>query len=202
MKQVKLTVEDRNTQGRSANLRLRKAGDIPAIVYGPSGNRQISINDHQFQGIWKQIAGRNALIEIYFGGEDSKDSMFSIIQDVQRDTMTDKFLHIDFKEIVRGQDMEVDVYIYSKGEPNGVKNQGGVLEQQLKEVGIRCRPRNLPEYIEVDVSALNIAESVHVSDLPQFEGVTYTSDPDLVVFSVSGVSEDKVVAEEGELAEA
>lgn len=195
MKQIKLTVQDREAQGRSANHRLRKAGQIPAIVYGPSGNRQLTINEHAFQGIWKQIAGRNALVELFFGKEDSEDSLFSIIQDVHRDTMTDRFLHIDFKEIVRGQDMEADVYIYAKGEANGVKNQGGVLEQQLKEVGVRCRPRALPEYIEVDVSALNIADSIHVRDLPEIEGVTFTSDPDLVVFAVSGHSEEKAEGE-------
>jgi large subunit ribosomal protein L25 len=182
MKQLTLNVLSRNQVGSGVSRRLRSAGCIPAVVYGESGSRNLSIETTEFLRLWKQVAGRTALIEIHSEGVEP---MFTIIKAVQRDPLTDRFIHIDFREIQRGKDMVADIPIYARGEAHGVKIESGILETHLSEVTVRCRPRNLPECIEVDVSSLKLGDSLHVKHLPVVEGVTYISNADLVVFAVT-----------------
>jgi large subunit ribosomal protein L25 len=186
MKQVALNVKSREAIGSSAAKRLRATGQIPAVIYGESGAHNLSVDADQFKLAWRKIAGSATLIELHLDG--AEDTTFAIIKDYQRDPMRDNFEHIDFQEIVRGKDMEADIPVHSKGVANGVRNQQGVLEINAHELTVRCRPRDLPEFIEVDVTKLSVGDSLHVRDLPAIEGVTFVDDADLVVVSCVGSS--------------
>lgn len=206
MKQITIQTQDRKETGRSANKSLRREGRIPAVFYGESGNRLLSLNDHEFGQKYRQIMGKAALIELKMG-EGDEDTSFAIIQELQRNPRSDDFVHIDFKEIVRGQEMEASIPLNTTGVADGVKNYGGVLEVSATELRVRCRPRHLPEGIHLDVSALEIGRSIHLSEVDAPEGVTFLDDPDMVVVSCVGASggasgaeeeaEGEVAAEEG-----
>lgn len=186
MKQVALNVKSREAVGTAAVKRLRAAGQIPAVIYGESGVHSLSVDSVQFKQAWRKIAGSAALLELHLDG--AEESTFAIIKEYQRDPRRDTFEHIDFLEIVRGKDMEAEIPVHTKGTANGVKNQQGVLEVHAHELTVRCRPRDLPEFIEVDVTALSVGDSLHVRDLPAIEGVTFTDDADIVVAACVGSS--------------
>lgn len=200
MKQITLETKEREGAGSGASRRLRASGEFPAVIYGESGVRHLAVNAHAFQMQYRQIAGSAALIELKVAGEG--EATFAIIQEIQRCTKSDQILHVDFKEIVRGRDMEADIPVHAKGISHGVKNFGGVLEISLEEMRVRCRPRNLPEAIEVDVTDLHIGRSLHVRDIVAPEGVTLLEDPDQVVVACVGSSGGaSAAAEEADAAE-
>ena len=182
MKQIKLNVKSRELTGRTASKRLRTDGQIPAVMYGDSGVSTLQLDRTEFQLAWRGIAGRAALLELHKDGE--AECTFAIIKEIQRNPRTDSFVHIDFKEIVRGQDMEAEVPVRVKGVAEGVKTFGGVLEVIVNHVKVRCRPRDLPEVIEVDVTQLMVGDSVHVAQLPVIENVTYLAKADTIFVTV------------------
>lgn len=184
MKQVKIEVFPRTETGSGAVSRLRKSGRIPAVIYGESGVRDLSLDTMRFKMIWKEIAHVTALLELHEAGKE--ETQYAIIQDVQRNAVSDAFVHIDFKEVVRGKPMEANVTLRPVGLAFGVKNEAGVLEQHLHEIHVRCRPRDLPEFIEVDVSGLHNGDSLHVRDMPALEGVDILTDGNLVIAAVAG----------------
>lgn len=199
MKQVALNVKTRDAVGSTAVKRLRAEGLIPAVIYGESGVRHLQISADEFFLAWRKIAGRASLLELHTDG--AEESTFAIIKEYQRNPRNDRFEHIDLLEIVRGKEMEADIPVHPVGAAFGVKNQQGVLEVHAHELGVRCRPRDLPEFISVDVTALKVGESLRVADLPAIEGVTMTNDKDLVVVSCVGHSAGSGGEEAGEAAE-
>lgn len=209
MKLVRLPVEDRPEEqlGRIGSRRLRRAGKIPAVMYGENGLRHLTIEKPVWNRIWKQIAGGTALLELDFSdgeerpegaSEEEGKTVFSIIKEYQRDPLTESFEHIDLLEVVRGKDMEATIPVRTHGEAFGVRNQAGIIEVNLHEIEVRCRPRNLPEVIEVDVTELHVGQSYHVSELTAPEGVTFLSDGDLVVVTCSGAQKEEAGAGAGE----
>ena len=183
MKQYKLNVTGRTDTGSGASRRLRAAGQIPAIIYGPSGNKNLTIAEKDFSNLSKQIGDSTALIEII---EDNGTGMWTIIQDIQRDAVTDKTRHIDFLEISRGKPMTATVSVHLVGEAIGHKVEGGFVEFQMHEVQIRCLPRDLPEFITLDITELQVGQGIHVGGLPELEGVTYLTDKNLTVVACIG----------------
>jgi large subunit ribosomal protein L25 len=187
MKQITLQATLRTKTGRTTSRALRNAGSIPAVIYGESGVRHLAINEHAFALVYREIAGRAALIELAIEGQS--ETTYAIIQDkVQRDSCNDDYLHIDFKEVVRGRDMEASIPLQLKGTAEGVKTFGGVLELHHDHVKVRCRPRNLPEVIEVDVTRLLVGDSIFVRDLVPPADVTILEGKDIVVVSCVGSS--------------
>lgn len=186
MKQVALNVKTRDAVGSSAAKRLRNAGQIPAVIYGESGAQALLVDSVQFSQAWRKIAGSATLLALHRDG--AEESTFAIIKDFQRDPRKDTFNHIDFFEIVRGKEMEAEIPVHTHGTAYGVKNEQGVVEVSALEILVRCRPRDLPEFIEVDVTELKVGESIHVRDLPKIEGVTFVTDEDIVVISCVGSS--------------
>jgi large subunit ribosomal protein L25 len=205
MKQLNLNVQAREQSGRSASSRLRKAGRIPAVVYGPNGVRTLSIGSVDFRKLWKQVSGRTALIELATDGV--AEPTLSIIQQVQRNSLTDDFTHIDFKEILRGHDMWATVSIKVVGDAFGVRNEGAILELHRHDIEVRCRPRFLPEIIEINVENMKAGDSLKVKDLPVLEGVAYEMEADVPVVSclipkVEEVKPVEVAPAEGDAAAA
>jgi large subunit ribosomal protein L25 len=186
MKQITLNTKTRANLGRTASRHLRQNGVVPAVIYGESGSKNLALDNHEFAMAYRNIAGSAALIELKMDGD--AESHYAIIQELQRNTRTDAFVHIDFKEVVRGKDMEADIPVRTRGISDGVRNYGGVLEIGAHTLRVRCRPRHLPEAIVIDVTALGIGKSVHLAQIEAPEGVTFLDEPELVVLGCVGAS--------------
>ncbi len=198
MDKITLSVSPRETAGSSASGRLRREGRVPAVVYGASGTRNVSVERGPFLKVWRQ-AGQSSIVNISDG---SKDEMMTLIQDVQRDPLSGDFVHIDFLELTKGHAITANIPLHVSGNPVGVHQGGGVLDIQLHEVEVRCLPMDLPHQIDVDVSGLDLGESLHIRDLPVLKGVEYVGDAEQPVAGVSHpVTEEEVVDEEAEDAE-
>jgi len=109
----------------------------------------------------------------------------SLIQDVQRNAITDQFMHIDFLEVSAGHAITAHIPVHTHGTPVGVSSEGGVLDVQLHEVEVRCLPKNLPHQIDVDVTELKIGDLIHLKNLPAMEGVEIIGDEETTVVSVA-----------------
>jgi large subunit ribosomal protein L25 len=170
-----LKVATRAQTGRSSSRRLRKANRIPAILYGKhSDPEKLSIEVPEFTKLLKSVAGRSLLIELK--REDKAEKALSFLQEIQRDPITDRYLHVDLHEVKPDEKFEIRVPVRVVGESFGVKNQSGVLEIASHMLRIRCLPGDLPEAIEIDVTALNVGQTIKVSELKPVEGVTFMDD--------------------------
>jgi large subunit ribosomal protein L25 len=182
MKPLKLEVQSREEAGRHPVRRLRKSGRIPAVVYGKSGSRSLSVDVHDFNHLYNRISGSSALVEI----SEKGGTTLSILQEIQRDPVKDSVMHIDFHEVDPNEEVTANVALHVVGTPVGVRLEGGVLDIQMYQVSVRCLPRNLPDVLEVNVDHLHNGESFHISELPAVEGVEYLGNPEDVVASVVG----------------
>ncbi|MGH8017661.1 MAG: 50S ribosomal protein L25 [Opitutaceae bacterium] len=181
MKQYSLKIARRDGIGRQASRRVRQDGRIPAVLYGKLNPPQaLSLDTSEFTRLMKTIGNAAAIIEIK---ESDSDNRLSFIQEVQRDAMSDKVLHVDLHEVSAGDEMEVAVTVHPVGESVGVRTESGILEIVAHEVHVRCLPKDLPEFIEVDITNLHVNETLHVRDLPALPGVRYTDDPGQSVVS-------------------
>ncbi|MDE3084025.1 MAG: 50S ribosomal protein L25 [Verrucomicrobiota bacterium] len=170
--QLILNVTTRAQTGRSASRRLRKTNHIPAILYGKQANpEKLSVEVPEFARLIKTVAGRAVLIELQ--RQDKPDKALSFLQEVQRDPLTDRYLHVDFHEVKPDEKFEIRVLVRVTGESSGVKNQSGVLEMVTQQVRIRCLPKDLPQVVEVDVTELKVGETIHVGELKPIPGVEF-----------------------------
>jgi large subunit ribosomal protein L25 len=171
MKKYQLTVTTREGTGRSASRRLRKAEKIPAILYGKHTKPEsLTISAPEFVKLRKEIAGQAALIELK---REAGPTALSFLQEIQRDAITDKYLHLDLHEVKTDEKFEIRVPVRIVGEAAGVKVGGGILETSSFQLRIRCLPKDLPSLIEVDVSAVELGQTVHVSDMKPLPGVEF-----------------------------
>ena len=193
MKKYQLTVTAREGTGRSASRRLRKAEKIPAILYGKHTKPEnLAVNGPEFVKLRKEIGGKAALIELK---RDAGATALSFLQEIQRDPITDKYLHLDLQEVKENEKMIISVTIHVTGEAYGVKTEGGILETASHRLRIRCLPNDLPAFIEVNVSELKIGETIHVSELKALAGVEFLDDKNqTVVLCVAPPAEEVVAA--------
>src|SRR6266567_5600848 len=195
-KQVKLGAERRETTGRSAMRKLKGRGIIPAIVYGGKDKPQpLQVSRRDINVMLSHASGENILVELEIAGE--KSSRMAMIQEIQHSPVGGDVLHVDFHAVSMDEKIEADVPLEATGIANGVKNFGGLLEQSLRVLAVECLPRDLPDKITVDVSALNIGDSIHVRDIKLPDGVTAKTPVDLTAFSVLApvIEEEPVTAE-------
>lgn len=193
MKQIKLTVEAREKVGRSSSNQLRAKGRMPAVVYGKhTSPRTITLAKSDVALLLKEISGTASLVELNQDG----NTVLSIVQEVQRNALTEQVVHIDFQAVSTKEEMLTHVAIHCHGEAHGVKNQNGLLDISLYQIEIRCLPGNLPESIHVDVSDLKVGEAIHVEELPKLEGVTYVAEDNHVVVSCMGQRVDAALEED------
>ena len=170
--QFKLNVTTRAQTGRSASRRLRKANRVPAILYGKhTSPESLSIEGPEFIRLLKSVAGRAVLIEL--DRPDKSDKALSFLQEVQRDPITDKYLHVDLQEVKANEKFEIRVPIQIVGESFGVKNQSGVLEKNIQQLRVRCLPKDLPESVAVDVTELKVGETIKIGSLTAVPGVEF-----------------------------
>src|SRR6266566_2395180 len=194
-KQVKLKAEPRATVGRSAVRKLKAHGVIPAIIYGGKDKPQpLQVSARDINAMMSRASGENVLVELEIAGE--KSNRTALVQEVQHSPVRGDILHIDFHAISMDEMIQAEVPLEPTGVPNGVKNFGGLLEQSLRMMAIECLPRDLPDRITVDVSQLNIGDSIHVREIQLPSGVGAKVPSDLTAFSVLApvVEEEPVVA--------
>src|SRR5438105_7864278 len=186
------TVTDNNTleaQPRSAGnkneaRRVRRGGKMPAGVYGAGQEwLTVAVDPRQVSRILNAETGHNTSFDLALDGAKSK----AMIVDWQYEPIKGKLLHIDVKRIAMDKKLAVMVPILLKGEPAGVKQQGGILEQMLREVELECLPDDIPSHIDLDVGNLVFGEVLRVSDLPLSEKIKLLSDPNKPVAHITTV---------------
>ncbi len=192
--QVKLSARPRSLAGRNAVKQVRANGAVPAVIYGAHETpANLEVDRKALQTILSHAASEHILVELEIAGAGGKSTnKLSLIQEVQHHPVRGDILHIDFHAVSMTETITSEVPIEAVGEPAGVKTGGGLLQQQVRALEIECLPQNLPDVLHVDVSALNIGDSIHVKDLTLPAGVTALAEGDVTVFLVS----EPTVAEE------
>lgn len=187
--QIQINAEPRQEAGKGASRRLRRAGvSIPGIIYGGAKEAMpITLNANQLGKAMQNEAFYSQILEVVIGGETEQ----AVVRDLQRHPASEKVMHIDFLRVQADQIIQVHVPVHFVNEERciGVRQGGGNIVHNLIEVELACLPKDLPEYIEVDMANLNVGESVYLSDLVMPEGVTvvalsYGADHDTNVVSV------------------
>jgi large subunit ribosomal protein L25 len=181
-KQVKLAAERRTALGRSAVRKIKASGAVPAVIYGARNQAEpLQVSRRDINAVLSHAAGENILVELEIAGDANR---LALVQEVQHAPVGGAILHIDFHAVSMDEVIEADIPLEPTGTATGVKNFGGLLEQSLRSLSIECKPRDLPDVISVDVSELNVGDSIHVRDIPLPEGVSTRVAPDLTAFSV------------------
>jgi large subunit ribosomal protein L25 len=177
----------REAQGKNAARRTRRAGHLPGVVYGAGKPAvPVSLNPKQIARILHSEAGHNSIFDLQLDGEQTK----AMIVDWQHEPIKGELLHVDLKRIAMDRKLRVKVPIQLRGDAAGVKQQGGILEQVLREVEVECLPGDIPGHIDVDVSGLVFGQSLRVSDLPHAEGkLLFLTDENQVVAHIVSVKE-------------
>jgi len=177
-----LTAAGRATKGKGAARKLRAAGRIPAVVYGHGdASRSISVDAREVQRLFTSISIENTVIDLAI---DGASPVPVLVREVQRHPYRDDILHVDFYQVHAGEKINVDVPVRLTGTAQGVR-EGGVLDQVLYDLAVRCLMDRIPEAIEADVSALGIGDSLYVKDLKLPAGVEAAVEGDRVVCSVT-----------------
>ncbi len=199
-KQVKLKAEPRDATGRSAARKLKARGIVPAVIYGGKHKSQaLQILERDINAMLSHASGENILVELEIAGENRT----ALLQEVQHSPVRGDVVHVDFHAISMDEKIEASVPLEAFGIATGVKNFGGLLEQNVRTLAIECLPRDLPDRITVDVAALNIGDAIHVRDIKLPDGVVAKVPADLTVFSVvAPVAEEEPVTPEAEAAAA
>jgi large subunit ribosomal protein L25 len=188
--EITVRAELRAGRGKNDARRLRARGMVPLTIYGGEGEPIAAAAPlAELAAILRSGAGHNAIFTLDVDGVGPNEVMFL---DRQIDPVKTRLVHADLRRLVRGQEIEVSVRLELEGEPAGAEDGGGILEQLLREVEIRCRPGIIPDYITVDVSHLGAHDVLHVSDVKVDEGITILTDPETAVATVSTVREEPV----------
>ena len=200
MERLELTAETREVSSKGQIKEMRKRDYVPAVVYGKKvDNTLLSVNRKELIQALNTSAGANVLIDLKIeGGKKRKETV--MVKELQRDPVKDIFLHVDFIGISLEDKLQVKVPISFNGEPLGVK-EGGVPSVQLREVIVETLPTDIPESLEVDISQLNIGDSLNVSDLQIPEGAQVVGDPDETIISVLAPTIEEEPTEDEDLLE-
>src|SRR6201997_2233250 len=194
-----LEAQTRKPGTKNEARRVRRDGKIPAVVYGAGKDSlSISVDPRVVTRILNSETGHNTIFDLAMGGENTK----AMIVDWQYEPIKGTLLHIDLKRIALDKVLKVNVPIFLIGEATGVKQEGGIMEQMLREVEIECLPADIPSHIDADVSQLTFGKVLRVSDLPQSEKLKFLTDANQPVAHVTSVKEEVVATPEAVAAEA
>jgi len=198
---ITLKAQKREGTGKGVARKLRQEGRVPAVLYGRElGTMHLSLDTHEAENLFHSISTENTIVGLKVEGVG--ELFQTLVREIQSHPFKSSLIHVDFLRIQAGVAVDVEVPLRLIGDPIGVKNSGGVLEQVLNELPVKCIPSKIPELIEVDVSELDINDSLHVYDLELEEGINITVDEERTICAVAipKVVEEAVV-EEDELLE-
>jgi large subunit ribosomal protein L25 len=201
MTQITLAARIREKKGKEEAKRLRKNGEMPAIFYGPkSESVMLAVDASEMKKLIKKATGENIILGLEIASPGGKESKSVMIKELQTDPIKDYLLHADFYEIAMDQVLTLNVPIHLVNTPIGVSN-GGILQHVRRELTISGLPGQLVEHLEVDVSQLDIGDSVHISDIEPPEGITFLEEGHLTVAVVAAPTVAEEEAEEEEIEE-
>jgi len=196
---VQAEVREETSRGKNEARRLRAQGRVPAVVYGAKKESvAVSVDPKQISKILRSESGHNTIFDLDLGQEKTK----AMIVDWHYEPLKGKLLHIDLKRIAMDEKIRVKVPIHLTGEAMGVKQQGGILDQVLREVEIECLPGDIPSSLNVDVSQMAFGHVLRVSDLPHGGTLKFITDENQTVAHVTSVKEEAAPAPEAAAAEA
>ncbi|HIL89864.1 MAG TPA: 50S ribosomal protein L25, partial [Gemmatimonadetes bacterium] len=158
---ITLKAQKREGTGKGVARKLRQEGRIPAVLYGRElGTMHLSLDTHEAENLFHSISTENTIVGLKVEGVG--ELFQTLVREIQSHPFKSSLIHVDFLRIQAGVAVDVEVPLRLVGDPIGVKNSGGVLEQVMNELPVKCIPSKIPELIEVDVSELDINESLHV----------------------------------------
>ncbi len=185
---ILVKAEKRTEIGKNVNRRLRVAGKIPVVVYGGGSESLAAVAQlSELAAIIRTDAGVNSVFSLDIEGEGVNDVIF---QHRQIHPVTGRLIHADLRRFAKGEKIEMTVPIHLLGEAVGLKEEGAVLSQSMREIKVLCEPANTPESIDVDVTDLDAGHAIHVSDLKVGEGIELLEDAETVVASIVTVKEE------------
>jgi large subunit ribosomal protein L25 len=191
-----ISAQTREGRGKGAARASRRGGRIPGVLYGHGEESvPLSVDAGELQKLVHTISVENTIVDLDIGdGEPYK----VLIRELQRHPFRDEFVHIDFFHVAMDEKIQVEVPIVLLGTPTGVKNKGGILDHQLRELEVFCLPGSIPEKVEVDVSHLDIGDSIHVNEiqLPDVEVLTELDRAVVAVLAPTVVEVEEEAAEE------
>lgn len=197
MEQVALEGFLRQPAGKGGARALRRAEKIPAIFYGPdSETLAISVAQVSLAKILKKQTSENTLYQLTIKRDEGDMVKIVMLKDLQQHPLDREILHADFLEVSLTKAIEVTIALKLTGKAPGVE-KGGILQETSRELDVRCLPTQIPDFIELDVSALEIGDSIHVEDLKLAEGLEILSDPRLSLVTVVQPVEEKAETTEG-----
>ena len=182
MASEQLSASARDQGGKGVARKLRSEGRIPAVVYGHGREPQpLSINSRELDRLLDHIAAAATVIDLDIDGKPAR----TLIREIQRHPFKRQILHVDFQELVAGEKISVRLPIILVGVPDGVRLDGGILDQTMRELEVEVDPSNIPNHVDIDVTKLTIGSSIHVRDITLPEGVEVLDDGDASVCVVS-----------------
>jgi large subunit ribosomal protein L25 len=191
-KEIIIRATAREGRGKNDARRARRNGQVPVTIYGGVGEAVAALAPlSELAAILRSDTGRNTIFTVDIEGIEATEVMFA---DRQIDPVRSRLVHADFKRLVKGEKIEATVPLRLIGEPFGVREEAGMLEQLVREVEIRCQPRDIPEHIDVDVTDLKVHDVLHVSDIPVAEGIEILEEPDTAIATVGVVKEEPTAA--------
>lgn len=189
---VKIKSEKREDIGKNASRRVRREGNVPAVLYGADiENVLLTLKKNDIFSVLKSETGENTIFQVSFDGK----SIDAMIKELQVNPVTQQLMHVDLVQIAMDKIVEVTIPIELEGEPVGVKTEGGFIDFVSREVEVECLPKDIPEHITLNISSLHLHQSIKVENLPVIEGVTYTSDPHALVVLIEAPTKEEVEVE-------
>jgi len=199
---MELNARIRTETGKGPARRLRSVGRLPAIFYGPEINPiMLSIDYVQLRKIIKERSAESIIFDLRIDSDEEAQSKKAMIKEIQRDPVTRDYLHVDLYEIAMGKELEVDIPVHLINTPIGV-SEGGILEHIRRKLRVSCMPEDMVDKIDVDVSGLDIGQSVHIKDVSFPPGLSSIEDENLriaIVVAPTITAEEEEVVEEEEV---
>ncbi len=174
-----LDIKGRDKTGKEIAKKIRRDGYIPAVLYGYKGTKILSVKAYDFISLFEEI-GEHSIITLNIDGKEKAEV---IVRDFQLHPVKRNILHVDFFEIEKGKLLKTEVPIKVQGESVGVK-KGGILEVSAREIDIECLPKDIPDFILVDIGELEIGDSIHIKDIVVNEKISVLTNPEQVVITI------------------
>jgi large subunit ribosomal protein L25 len=185
-KQLKLKAQVRARAGRPAARKLRRQEIVPASICAKGETSQlVQVDKKEITKLLANATSEHVLVDLEIADGSKTTNRLALIQEVQHHAVRRDVIHVDFHAVRADEKLHAAIPIEPIGEPNGVKNFGGVMDIAIHELDVECLPKDLPDIIRVDVTELNIGQSIHVRDLQLPAGVVAKANPELTVVSVS-----------------
>ena len=194
LKDIKVEAAPREMRGKNPARRLRREGQIPAVLYGGGKDAvPVSLNAKQITQILHSATGHNTIFQVAVGGAQEA----AMVVDWQFDPVRGNLLHTDLRRIDLTKALRATVPIVTEGEAKGVKTQGGLLELVTREVELECLPANIPEHLVLNVGELELGQAIRAKDLPASENYRVLTDPERVLVHVVLIRQEEVKPVEG-----